>query len=413
MKISNLYKSVNDNVAKISATVIWEDCDHPDREIFFETNADFAKDLTCNPHAFLLACTLPAVRHGEQRINIDEEICPELRNGLLTAIDWITHWNGRLQRPFQIEAKIQTSPTLQLRHAGSFLSGGVDSLATLRMNRLDYPKEHPLSIKDCLVVHGFDIGGYENLGTQTESFNRAMASLENVAQDAGVSLIPVRTNIKHLDEDLQFWLYEFHGAALAAVAHAFSSRLGTVSVASSDHIRSLTPLGSHPLLDPNYSSADLRIRHDGIRLTRLDKVKMIANWDVALDNIRVCTNNSPGKLNCGECEKCIRTMTELLAIGKLESSRAFTTKNVSQEMFGSIFFKDQGYDDMYRELIEPLKGMGRFDLVKVIEQKSAHFHAYLAWKEERDWKGSIKRLDRKYLGSRLIKLREMIRNLSK
>ncbi|MEW5815634.1 MAG: hypothetical protein AB1798_09605 [Spirochaetota bacterium] len=289
----------------------------------------------------------------------------------------------------------------------------MDSLATLRMNRLSFPIEHPLSIKDCLLVHGFDIGGYESLGNQTEAFDRAMSSLKEVAQDAGVSLIPVHTNIKHLDEDLSFWLYEFQGTSLAAVAHAFSSRISTISIAASDDIRSLAPLGSHPLLDPNYSSADLRIRHDGIRLTRLDRVRIISDWDTALQNIRVCPNNRPDNINCGKCEKCLRTMIELLVIGKLESSKAFPVKDVSPEMLKQIYIKTVGIDGMYRELIEPLKNIGRRDLVKIIEQKSAHFHAYLDWKEERDWKGIIKRFDRKHFDGRLTKLREAFRRQSR
>jgi hypothetical protein len=144
-------------------------------------------------------------------------------------------------------------------NAACFLSGGVDSLATLRINRRDYPLDHPYAVKDCLIVHGFDIGGREGPGDEAAYFARVLAAATPVAQDAGVNLIPVFTNLRHLDDDVTFWMYEFHGAALAAVAHALSRRIGRVYIAGTMHVPYLEPWGSHPALDPNYSTIDLRI----------------------------------------------------------------------------------------------------------------------------------------------------------
>ena len=57
-----------------------------------------------------------------------------------------------------------------------------------------------------------------------------------------------------------------------------------------------------------------------------------------------------------------------------------------------------------------LTAQGRLDLVEVIQKKRAAFQKSLAWKEERDWKGFMKRFDRKWLGGTLHKTYEMIRN---
>jgi hypothetical protein len=48
---------------------------------------------------------------------------------------------------------------------------------------------------------------------------------------------------------------------------------------------------------------------------------------------------------------------------------------------------------------------GRQDLVAVIQRKSAGFQRHLDWLEETDAKGIVKRLDRRYLGGRLARLR--------
>jgi hypothetical protein len=411
MRIENLRSEKAQDKARVAATVIWEDNDRPSREIFFETDQAFAEDLSCNPHAFLVGCIVPAWHHGEERIAIDATICPQLRNGLLTSMGWLCKWAGSPRKPLRIEARPGAPPPSPPRaeRAGSFLSGGVDSLATLWANRLDFPLEHKRSIRDCLLVHGFDIGGREASGIEAEVFGRALDALLPIVEDADVTLIPVYTNIRHLDDSGRFWIFEFHGAALAAVAHAFSNRLTWVAVASTYDLKNLSRWGSHPLLDPNYSSADLQIHHDNLRMSRLEKVRLVADWDVALRNLRVCTYNPPGMPNCGRCEKCIRTMLELLAVGKLAHASTFSQKDVTEEMLQGVSLAN-GYEDAcYRELIEPLKAQGRQDLATLIEAKSEEFHKLLAWEEERDLKGAVKRFDRRFLGSSLFRSYKTIR----
>jgi hypothetical protein len=404
MRIENLRVESSPNRVKVATTVIWEDCDRPTREIYFETDAAFAQDLSCNPHAFLVGCIVPALHHGEARIAIDETICPELRNGLLTTMGWLCQWASSPYKPLRIEAKPGNPPPSPPRseHAGSFLSGGVDSLATLRRNRLDFPPEHRRSIRDCLLVHGFDIGGKEASGSEVEVFDRALAALSAIIEDANVTLIPVSTNIRHLDDSDHFWIFEFHGAALASVAHAFSNRLTWVSIASTYDIPNLSRWGSHPLLDPNYGSAELQIRHDNLWMSRLEKVRLVADWDVALRNLRVCTYNPPGMPNCGRCEKCLRTMLELLAVGKLAHASTFSQKDVTEEMLQEVCITNAYENSCYRELIGALRAQGRQDLATCIEVKTAQFDKFHYWEEERDWKGAVKRFDRRFLGSSLF-----------
>lgn len=144
------------------------------------------------------------------------------------------------------------------------------------------------------------------------------------------------------------------------------------------------------------------MRLEGSTLSRLDKVRLISDWDVALQNLRVCTHNPPGRLNCGSCEKCIRTMTELVAVGKLSETQAFGAQDVSVDLLKTIKVTEPYLADYYWELIEPLIGQGRRELAQVIERKLAEQRESLAWKEERDWKGAVKRFDRRYLHSALF-----------
>ena len=351
MRIEDLRSETNGDRARVAATVIWEDCDRDPQELFYETTQNFATDLTCDPHAFLIGAILPAIKRGEQRIAIDAPICPDLRNGVMIALEWFREWS-LLERSIRIESSVQVRyPQMFQPRAASFLSGGVDSLAILRANRLSFPLDHPGAFRDCLFVHGFDIGGLDESGLELAAYEMALNAASNVARDAGVTLIPVYTNVRHLYDDVHFWIYQFHGAALASVAHAFSHRLTSVSFASSFRISNLVEAANHPLIEPNYSSMELRIRHEGILYSRLDRVRLLSDWPAALDNLRVCTKNLPGKLNCGECEKCLRTMLELLALGSLEKSTAFPYRDVSPEMLANIRlsqpYQDVWYADLY------------------------------------------------------------------
>ena len=164
MRIENLRSEKNGGKERVAATVVWEDSNRPTHELYFETDEEFKKDLTLNPHGFLVACTMPEMWHGERRLFIDEEICPQLRDGLETAMALIRHWwypEGK-KMP-RIEARTRTSilPSKTNPRAGMFFSGGIDSLASFRKNRLLFPLEHPWSIKDGLLVFGLEMDEME------------------------------------------------------------------------------------------------------------------------------------------------------------------------------------------------------------------------------------------------------------
>jgi hypothetical protein len=401
MRIEDLRSERKGDRARVAATVTWEDCDRPTYELHFETDEAFAEDLSCNPHAFLMGCIVPAMHYGEERVFVDGEICPELRVGLITAMSWLRHWYYDPDHPLvRIEARTRSDvPTPRTPgRAGFFFSGGIDSFATLRTNRLGFPLEHPWSIRDGLLVYGLELD-------DPEAFQHVLDSLSGVAREAGITLVPVYTNVylNYRQEDAEnhfdFWTDEFEAAAFSAIAHAFSGRLTVVSLASSFDIPHLHPHGSHPLLDPNYSSSDLRIRHDGIVLSRFAKTKLVAEWDVALQDLRVCNQYRQyraGMLNCGECEKCVRTMLALLALGVLDQTHAFSRQDVSGERLRSV---NRTTVSFYEELIIPLAERGRHDLVRAIEQELAIYRG-----REPGLKAKIKRFDRKYLDGRLKRL---------
>jgi hypothetical protein len=230
-------------------------------------------------------------------------------------------------------------------------------------------------------------------------------AVAEMAAESGVSLLPVSTNVRMLDEDWVFWRDEFQGAALAAVGHAFAGRLTTLSIAATYDAANMGPWGSHPVIDPNFSTHTMRVHHDGVALSRLDKVRLLLDWPTALRRLRVCNRTEfykPGMLNCGQCEKCVRTMLELIACGALGTSEAFPAKDVSEETASLLHIHDGYVASCYKELIEPLSQRGRSDLARGIKG------ALWRYEGDKGWKRSAKQFDRNYLAGALGRLKRTI-----
>ena len=425
MRIEELVDTKVNGLARVAASVIWEDCDLPSSQVHFDTDMQFRNDLYCNPNAFLVSAIIPAMRHGEARVRVDGKICPRLRNGLVTAMQQLKVWYGeRHHKPVRIEAGGGFEPSLprEPQRTASFMSGDVDALATLRRNRLDMPITHPASIRDCIFVHGLDLGAVEKLDRNEAHFRTAKASLTELAGLTDFTLIPVYTNVQYLGGIYNLFVKESHGAVIASIAHVFSRRLTKAMIASSEDLFDPRPWGSHPLLDPNYSSTEVTIRHDDLPLSRLQKVALIAEWPAALEHLRVC-NDPVGRadvLNCGRCEKCMRTMTALLVCGKLRECRTFPFDDISPELLRTLnsappkddlplTFLHHGTAAFWREFVAPLRGLGRLDLVEVIEATLAQTDKTCARFEERDWRGVVKRIDRRCFRSAIVKLYRLLK----
>ena len=373
MYISAINMCSEAGVARVEAHIAWEETEHPPFSLFAETDTQVQKALWADPNAFVVACILPAWRSGERRVKVDGSLCPVLFRNVRTALATLKAWYPAQLGP---APTIEPSRGFKVRrpfqgHAVSLLSCGIDSLATLRWNKLHLPSDHPASIKGVIVI---DFNGHPELSAEEshEQPQGRLAVASEVAADADVDLIPVRTNLWWLVNDGYFFDEKWHGAVLSSIASFFSGRFHKAYIASTHDAAHLHPWGSHPLLDSYYSSAHFQIEHHGLDMSRFEKTALIADWPIALQNIRVCQNDSSGNTNCGTCEKCIRTMTALVALGKLKDCRSFPGDDVSPELLYSVqqyhMIPNEYEANWYRELLPALTQGGRHDLVTALQQ---------------------------------------------
>jgi hypothetical protein len=183
---------------------------------------------------------------------------------------------------------------------GVFFSGGVDSFYTY-LQRAD-------EITHLVFVRGLDV-----LSSGSPRDHAATDAVRRAAAELGRELVEIETNLRSVTEPFAQWTLAF-GTALGGLALLLQSRLGRVYVAGGNTYETLGPWGSHPVLDPRWGNERIEIVHHGCEATRGQKVVRLASSPSALTYLRVCTRQS-ATFNCGECEKCTRTMVALRNAG--------------------------------------------------------------------------------------------------
>lgn len=406
MIIENIRSEEMNHRPTILAEVVFEDNDFPTTSVCYQTSREFENGFTQNPEVFFLACALPAMRCAEKRIKIEATVCPVLIEGVTVAIQCLIGWYGgnRALPVFEVDIA-QNGNGHAPQRAGSFLSGGVDSMATLRHNRQLYPETHPASFKDSFFIYGSaDIG----VGQRDEShvYERGLANLKKIAAETGLTIIPVYTNVRDLALlfPLDFYVLEYHSCMLASIAHAFAKRVGMVTINSAYDVTNLKPFGTHPLLDTNYSSQNLRIRHGSANISRKERVALVGEWDFGLDRLRTCLGHDDSLLNCGTCWKCLMTQAELLAYGKLAQSKAFPKDDLSEKDLLNHSLTFELERESFMDLIEDFNHIGRQELARAARK--------LVWRYDRKNKYKpmdlLKRIDHRFLGSSLRKAKRLL-----
>ncbi len=254
-----------------------------------------------------VALLLPAMKAGEP-LEVPTPVSPRLFQSLKRIQTIHRAWDATLS-PVEVYATLRRDAPTPGTEVGLFFSSGVDSFYSLIKNTLDHPLNEDI-ITHLIVVHGVDIHVGE---WKSDVFARMHANTNRIAEQLGKRVISAATNLK----DLIGWGGLGHGAALASIGLALEGMCKKVYIAAEDTYTTLAPGPIHPLLDPLWSTEACEFVHDGLEASRLDKIRFIAQSQVAMDHLRVCWASERPEFNCGQCSKCLRTMLGLHIAGAL------------------------------------------------------------------------------------------------
>ena len=186
-------------------------------------------------------------------------------------------------------------------------SGGVDSCFTIFQHTRGLIGRGTRHIGAALFVHGFDIA----LDAQSD-FDRAMSGAKNLLKTSGVPLLTLKTNFKDIVGD---WPYT-HACGLVSSMRLWQNHFSEALIPSSDWYSSLNfPWGSNPVTDHLLGTKQFGVIYDGAAASRPEKLKQLAQWTEAYNQLRVCFVNKEQDKNCGHCSKCISTLLAIRVNG--------------------------------------------------------------------------------------------------
>ncbi len=381
MRLESVREERADGWYRVAADVIWEDCRRPRQTLAIETTEPFARDLAPSPDAFLTALFPLAQWSGERRVLVEGRVCSRLRDGVGAATQLFAHWYERCG-PIAIESTRGFAPTTPRREprAACLLSGGIDALALLRANRLDYAPPHPWFVRDGLLIFGLNTFDADAAGVRPErlaAFDTHAARMTEFGEKAGVTLVPIRSNIRALYPDFESWTAVGFGAGMVSTALCFAARFDRIELGSSGVGANHPPHGSHPCLDHHLGTEAVTVRQAQTAVSRFEKTRMVAEWDEALAVLRTCFYHqipADGRINCGECEKCVRTMLALVALKRLDRAPTFPHDDVAPPMLEAVGIETPFGVSFYTQCIEALTAQGRRDLVTPLREKIDAYH---------------------------------------
>lgn len=278
---------------------------------------------------------LPIVWLADMELVVDEldktfyECLPEVRHGYMLLSPMLNFLGGRLTVKKIVDNKYTPS-----KQEAVLFSGGVDAFATL-FNHID---SKPMLV----TLYGADIPLDDE-----EGWNVVSKHVSHTAETFGLPEPRfVKTNFREFiagkvwrlvrKSGDNWWHGYQHG--LGIISHvapiAWLHKFSRVYIASSFTYDHTFICASDPVIDSHIRFAGTEVRHDGYYMNRIDKVKKIVDACESFGKdiqLRVCWISRGGH-NCCKCEKCIRTIFNILVVnGNPEQYGFHVTPEIQKE----------------------------------------------------------------------------------
>lgn len=315
--------------------------------------------VTERSDAFVLAFLEVAMEHGcdlEFSAALSEDLKYQLERYLIPV------YAARFEMLREIALRGPAAPGAlpSVGATGTGFSGGVDSFYTVLTHlRTGLPGKDVTHL--LLAVNGSALTGIDP-ELDEEWFCAQEARLRPLAEEMGLELVGVRSNLPLLNGYKRFAVGGDHFVT-AGFVHALGKLFGTYYWASaySVDVFEFNPVNcgytehfSLPLLNVY---GGVHFYFSGQETSRIGKLRAIADHPLAQRGLTVCGH----PVNCGRCEKCLRTMAELYAIGKLENFRAvFPVDDFRAHLSSRLAEEFTGDDPLYLpELRSELRASGQ------------------------------------------------------
>lgn len=383
MKIANIKYSLKNNKARLSAQMILESGKVHD--VFFEVHKKF-KDFIAIDASPFIAASLGISMVKNESLNIHESVSEHLMKNTDEIMKQIISWGDEFNR-IEIVADFLKKDLVRSKMVGCFFSGGVDSFYTFYRNKK--------KIKYLIFVHGFDIDVND-----LNFYKSIERNIIKIAKKEKVRLIKVKTNIRETFEQYFDWNLS-HEFAIGSVALFLSNGFKEIFASCGLPSKNTDHHYMTPELDVLWSSESMKLNHYGCDADKTSKLRLLSNYPLVMENLRVCWVNKKKDYNCCECEKCFRNMLSLYVSDSLEKCKTFDKGLDLAKLKKTRIMK---YNLKYFvSILKELKLKGdnseiRFALEECIKNNESPSLGQRIYRKVRDF---IRFLDKKYNSNRM------------
>ena len=340
----------NENESRLETYV---SIDGDRKKIWFSVDKEYEPYLCWErSDAYVIAVLNYAMRNGHD-IECDAPLTEDLYYNIdKYLIDAIKQYNPNFYRP-NISAPISSDVLPCARAVGTGISCGVDSLHALASQTgLKFNKHN--------ITHlTFNNVGSHGEGEKAQKLFKERLELPKIfANEFGYKLVISNSNLMDVVEQNHFKSHTYSSMFPVYCLQKLYSIYYYASSGYKYHEFRLYDIpgsscGSYEMLSlPLLSTHNLRIYSEGEGMTRMTKLKKIVDYVPSYKYLNVCLKDGN---NCGECEKCVRTLLGIDALGKLdEYNQVFDIQYYKQnkewyllQMLKQMAFKKHDYFELY------------------------------------------------------------------
>lgn len=283
----------------------------------------YSKNIEAVPDSIavlpFISDVLPFIWLTDSVIEVDEidkdffECVHKVREGYKEMYPMLS-WGGKLKAKHIVDNRARGTSK---KEAVQLFSSGVDAFTTFFRHFDEKP--------DFITVWG---GGDVNIN-DVSGWKNVSEHIQKVAGEYGLQTFFIKSNfleflnIDNLNEIVlksgdQWWHGFQHALALLGLSAPISMDYQRLYIASSypAYMKGQYTLASDPSIDNHVKFNGIQVIHDGYELDRQDKVRYLVEkkeegFPIGL---RVCWESNGGS-NCCSCEKCYRTILEIVSEG--------------------------------------------------------------------------------------------------
>lgn len=265
--------------------------------------------------------------HYHQDVHIEGKISPRLYHNithyLMKIFDGFSTCTNFVN--FKVDGYMKPkASSIDLVATG--ISCGVDSLTTIYDNFVQ-DTDIDLKINSLFLVNCGTHGDFEDRKTRNLWLKRAELN-KRAADELGLPMYLIDSNIHHfthkIGENRLGYLAIY--CCFMSVQRYVKRYLAASSSSYDDNLRyalserDIDMAGYCEIFMPHLLSTErIELVIDGCQYTRPEKIEKICDWDISKKYLNVCLEPRKDGGNCATCQKCMRTLIVLDAIGKIKN----------------------------------------------------------------------------------------------